>query len=109
MKNPFEAMLSNQFGQIQENLGKAMEELQQEIVEGSAGGGAVKVKMTGSGEVLSVEITPAAVTDEDLELLQDLVCAGVRDAISKSQALKKEKLMSATPFGALGIDVPDVF
>lgn len=109
MRNPLEAMLSNQFAQIQENLARAMEELQSAVVEGATGGGAVKVEMTGAGEILSVQIAPAAVSDGDLELLQDLVCAAVRDASNKAQALKRQKLMAATPFGALGIEMPDVF
>ena len=109
MKNPFQSMLEGQVGQMQQNITRALGELEAAEVEGSAGGGAVKVRMTGSGEVLSVEIAPAAVEPNDIELLQDLVCAAIRDALSKATALKREKLMSATPFGALGIEMPDVF
>jgi len=109
MKNPIEAMLSSQLAGMQQNLAKALEELDTTVLEGSAGGGAVTVSITGSGNVLEVKISPAAVSGEDLELLQDLVCAAMRDAIAKATALKKEKVMQATPFGALGIDLPDVF
>lgn len=109
MRNPLQSVFNNQFAQIQENITRAIEELDRTTLEGSAGGGAVKVQITGAGEVLSVEISPAAVAEGDIELLQDLVCAAVRDAIQKALALKKEKLVGATPFGALGLDLPNVF
>ena len=109
MRNPLQSVLEGQVGQMQRNITRALEELEVAEIEGSAGGSAVKVRMTGAGQVLSVEISPAAVEPEDLELLQDLVCAAMRDAIAKATALKREKLMSATPFGALGMEMPDVF
>lgn len=109
MRNPLQAVLEGQLSQMQRNITRALEELQMTELEGSAGGGAVKVRITGSGQVLGVEIAPAAVEPGDLELLQDLVCAAVRDAIARATALKREKLMSATPLGALGVEMPDVF
>ena len=105
-------MFEGQLGNMTRSLTKAMQELETTELEGSAGGGAVRVKITGSGEVLSVQITPTAVEQGDLELLQDLVCAAVRDAVAKAQAVKREKLMAATPLGAMGamgVEVPDVF
>ena len=79
--------------QMQARLQKMQEELAQLTVEGSAGGGAVKVVMTGRQEVKSVEIAPEAV--EDLELLQDLIVAAVNDALAKAQELASQKLSSA--------------
>ena len=69
---------------------KMQEEMENLTVEGSAGGGVVKVTMTGKQTVQSVEISPEAV--EDIELLQDLVTAAVNDALSKSQEMASEKL-----------------
>jgi nucleoid-associated protein EbfC len=109
MRNPLQSMIEGQLGNMSRNITQAMQELESTELEGSAGGGAVRVKITGTGEVLSVEITPAVVEQGDIELLQDLVCAGVRDAIAKAQALKRDKVMGATPLGAMGIEVPDVF
>jgi DNA-binding YbaB/EbfC family protein len=109
MRNPLQSMFENQFAQVSENLTKALEELEAAEIEGSAGGGAVRVHVTGSGQILDVKISPAAVQPEDIELLEDLVCAAMRDAFAKATQLKKEKLMSATPLGALGLDVPNVF
>ena len=71
-------------------LQKVQEELETLTVEGSAGGGVVKVVMTGKQTIESVEIAPEAV--EDVELLQDLVTAAVNDALSKSQEMASEKL-----------------
>jgi len=101
-------MFEGQFAKMSESLQKAMEELEATEVEGSAGGGVVKVVVTGTGQVLSVTISPSVVSAEDIELLQDLICAAVRDAMTKSNALRKQKLAEATPLGALGIDMPDI-
>ena len=109
MRNPLQSMIEGQLGSMSKNIAKALEELEATELEGSAGGGAVRVKITGGGEVLGVEISPTAVQEGDLELLQDLVLAAVRDAIAKSQALKRDKLMGATPLGALGVEMPNVF
>lgn len=101
-------MFEGQFAKMSENLQKAMEELEATEVEGSAGGGAVKVVVTGTGQVLGVTISPSVVNADDIELLQDLICAAVRDAVAKSNTLRKQKLAEATPLGALGIDMPDI-
>ena len=79
---------------------KMQEEMENLTVEGSAGGGVVKVTMTGKQTVQSVEISPEAV--EDIELLQDLVTAAVNDALSKSQEMASEKLGLITG----GLDIP---
>ena len=75
-------------------LQKVQEELETVTVEGSAGGGVVRVVATGRQKVQSVEIDPEAV--EDLELLQDLVTAAVNDALEKSQEMATEKLSVVT-------------
>jgi DNA-binding YbaB/EbfC family protein len=102
-------MLENQFAQVTQNLSVAMEELESIQLTGAAGGGAVKVTVTGAGQVLKVEIAPAAVEPSDIELLQDLVCAAMRDAMAKATATRREKLMQASPLAALGANLPDMF
>ncbi len=109
MRNPIQAMIEKQVASFQQDLIEAMEELQGAEITGSAGGGVVKVRMTGDGKVLDTEIAPEVVNAEDIELLQDLVCAAFRDALGKAAELKREKIMSATPLGALGVDLPDIF
>ena len=74
------ARLLEQAQQMQQQLAAAQEQLAQEEVTGTAGGGLVSVTMTGQGEVTSVTIAPAAVDPDDVESLQDLVVAAFRDA-----------------------------
>ena len=83
-----------------EMLQKMQEELEALTVEGTAGGGVVKVVMTGKQVVDSVEIAPEAV--EDVEMLQDLVTAAVNDALSRSQEMASEKLGAITG----GLNIP---
>ena len=60
--------------------GKVQAELEALRIEGTSGGGLVRVEMTGAKEILSVRIDPSAVDPADVELLQDLVLAALRDA-----------------------------
>ena len=71
--------------------------MQSTVVEGSAGGGSVKVKMNGQKRLLGVTIDPEAVKSEDIEMLQDLVTAAVNDA-----ARKIDDAMKSTVGGMLG-------
>ena len=81
-------------------LQKVQEELETLTVEGSSGGGVVKVVMSGKQTVESVLIEPEAV--EDLEMLQDLITAAFNDAMSKSQEMASEKLSVLTG----GLNIP---
>lgn len=66
--------------QAQSMQGKVQAELEALRLEGSSGGGLVRVEMTGTKEILSVRIDPSAVDPADVEMLQDLVLAALRDA-----------------------------
>jgi nucleoid-associated protein EbfC len=72
--------LMKQAQKMQQQLAAAQEELAAAEVTGSAGGGLVTATMTGSGELTALTIAPAAVDPDDIETLQDLVVAAVRDA-----------------------------
>src|SRR4051794_41583655 len=72
--------LMKQAQQMQQQLMAAQQELATVEVEGSAGGGLVRATMTGGGELTAVTIAPEAVDPDDIETLQDLVVAAVRDA-----------------------------
>ena len=72
--------LLKQAQKMQQALAAAQEELANAEVTGSAGGGLVTATMTGSGDLLAVTIAPEAVDPDDVETLQDLVVAAVRDA-----------------------------
>ena len=81
---------------LQAQLAKAQEELGNLTVEGSSGGGAVKVIMDGQQKIQSVEISPEVVNPEDVELLQDLVLTAVSEALSKSQEAAAKQLGGLT-------------
>jgi len=66
--------------QAQAMQGKVQAELEALRLEGSAGGGLVRIEMTGAKEILAVRIDPSAVDPSDVEMLQDLVLAALRDA-----------------------------
>lgn len=86
-------MNRNMMRQAQKQLAqlqKIQEELETLIVEGSSGGGVVKITMSGKQVVDSVTIDPEAT--EDVELLQDLVAAAINDAFTKAQELAAEKM-----------------
>jgi nucleoid-associated protein EbfC len=109
MQNPFQKMIESQLGGMQEKLQRAMAELSAEIVEASSGGGVVTARATGQAELIEVVIDPTVVDPEDVELLQDLVTAAVREVMAKAMVLKKQKVMEATPLAQLGIDMPNLF
>ena len=87
---------------LQAKLAEAQEELSNLTVEGSSGGGAVKVTMDGQQKIQSVEISPEAVNPEDVELLQDLVLTAVSEALAKSQEAAAKHLGSITG----GLNIP---
>jgi DNA-binding protein, YbaB/EbfC family len=89
---------------MQKAMAKAQEELAQEVVEASAGGGMVTVVVTGGLEVREVRIDPDAVDPDDVEMLQDLVTAATNEALRAAQALAQQKLGGATN----GIDLPNI-
>lgn len=80
----------------QKQLAKVQEELGNETVEASAGGGAVKVVMTGHQKVVSVKIAPEAVDPSDLGMLEDLIIAAVNEAVQKSQELVTKRMGQVT-------------
>ena len=91
-----ERKLMRQVEKVQQGLKAAQEELAELRVEGTAGGGAVTAVANGSGELLEVRISPGAVDPSDVEMLQDLVLAAVRDALAKSQQAAAEKMGALT-------------
>ncbi len=77
---------------MQQQLMEAQAATAEQIVVGQSGGGAVKVEVTGAGEFQSVTIDPACVDPADVEMLQDLVLAALRDAASQLQDLAQEAM-----------------
>jgi DNA-binding YbaB/EbfC family protein len=93
--------LMQQVGQMQEQMQQATEELANETVEATAGGGMVTVTANGAGEIKSIKIDPKAIDPDDTEMLGDMVLAAVNEAIRSANKLAESKLGGLTG-GALG-------
>lgn len=88
--------MMQQLQQMQTKLMKAQEELGNTDVEGTAGGGAVRVTMNGHRELRNLVISPEAVDPDDVETLQDMIVAAFNDASKKAQDLSESKLGGLT-------------
>ena len=94
-----------QVQQMQADMLKAQEELANERVEASVGGGMVTVTASGSGEIVAVKIAPDAIDPDDAETLEDLVLAGVNEALRNAQDLAQSKLGDVSG-GLKGLGLP---
>ena len=93
--------LLKQAQKMQEQLLAARAEAEEKEVEGQAGGGMVKVRVTGGMEFRAVTIDPSAVDPDDVAMLEDLVLAAIRDAVSQAGAIS-EQAMGGLDLGGLG-------
>lgn len=100
MAQPNMNELLKQAQAMQAEMMKAQEQLKNETVEASAGGGMVKVTMTGDMQLRAIEISPEAIDPEDPELLQDMVTAAVNEALRSAQELASSRMGGIT--GGLG-------
>jgi nucleoid-associated protein EbfC len=94
-----------QVQKMQKDMEVAQEELRSELVEASAGGGMVTVKVSGDLQVREVRIDPQAIDPDDLEILADMLLAAVNEALRMAQELAERKLGGATAgldLGGLG-------
>ncbi|HWD76942.1 MAG TPA: YbaB/EbfC family nucleoid-associated protein, partial [Solirubrobacteraceae bacterium] len=103
--------LLKQAQKMQEDMLAAQESLKDEIVEASAGGGMVSVKVTGDLEIKEIKIDPQAVDPDDVELLQDMVLAAVNEGMRAAQELAASKMGSIAgglggPGGLGGLGLP---
>jgi DNA-binding YbaB/EbfC family protein len=110
-KQPNLNQMMRQVQQMQAEMMKAQEQLKNEIVEASAGGGMVTVKMSGDLELKELRIDPEAVDPDDVDMLQDMVQAAVNEAIRAAQELAASKMGAATgglggPGGLGGLGMP---
>jgi len=84
--------LLKQAQKMQEQLVSAREEAAGQEVEGQAGGGVVKIRVTGGMDFLGVTIDPAAVDPDDVGMLEDLVLAAIHDAMAKAQKVTEDAM-----------------
>jgi DNA-binding YbaB/EbfC family protein len=97
--------MMQQIRQLQEEMARTQENLGDETVEVSVGGGVLQMVMTGNQRLLSVKIEPDILNADDVEMLQDLVVAAVNEAIERSQQLASERMGSLTG----GLNLPGLF
>ena len=103
-QQPNMQQMLKQVQKMQADMVAAQEKLKDESVQGTAGGGAVKVTMSGDLQVKEVFIDPSAIDPDDPELLSDLVTAAVNEAIRAAQELASSKLGAVTGgLGGLGL------
>lgn len=88
--------LLKQAQKMQENIAKVQEEVEQKIVEASAGGGAVKVVVSGKKQLQSITIDPEVVDPDDVEMLQDLILAATNEALRQAEAMVEKEMGKAT-------------
>ena len=91
-----------QLQQMQAQISKAQQEIEESTVEASAGGGAVTVVVSGQPRVQSVKIEPEAVDPDDVEMLEDMIVAALNEALEKVRTMQAERFGSV----AGGLDIP---
>jgi nucleoid-associated protein EbfC len=94
-----------QLEDMQRKMAKAQDDLANETVSASAGGGAVTVEMNGHHLVTAVTIDPAAIDPDDVETLQDMVLTAFNAALDKAQEMAQQKMSAITG----GLNVPGLF
>ena len=97
--------MMKQMQKMQREMAQAQEKLGEERLEGTAGGGMVKVIVSGDKEVLEVEINPDVVDPEDVEILQDLVIIATNEAMKKAEELTNSTMGQFTK----GLNLPGMF
>lgn len=90
--------LMKQAQQMQQKLAEAQQQLEELEVTGSASGDLVKVTVNGKKNILSISIKPEACDPDDVEMLEDLIMAGINDAYAKAQS-EEDRIMA--PFAAM--------
>ena len=90
---------------MQKDMARIQEELKTRIVEGDAGGGMVRVQVNGGQEVVAVKIDPSVVDPDDVEMLEDLVIAAVREGMRKAHELSQREMGKLTG----GLNLPGMF
>jgi nucleoid-associated protein EbfC len=96
MPQPNMQQMMRQVQKMQQDMAAAQEQLKHEEVEASAGGGMVKVKVSGDLVVKAITIAPEAIDPDDPELLQDMVLAAVNEGLRSAQELQQTKLGGVT-------------
>ena len=97
--------LARQAQKIQDDMEAASAELETKEYEAAAGGGAVKVTVSGKPELIKVEIQPEVIDPDDVEMLEDLIITAVNDAISQINQISAKNIEKVTG----GFNIPGLF
>lgn len=97
--------IMRQAQKMQKKMEEAQAEAAAQVVEASAGGGMVSVKVNGKQELLEVVIEKDVVNPDDVEMLQDLIVAAVNEGMKKAQQIMQDKLQGITG----GLNIPGMF
>ncbi len=88
--------MMQQAQKMQQNIAKAQEELKEQVLEVSAGGGVVNITITGDKQIKSIKLDPQVVDPDDIEMLEDLLTAAVNEAITKAEEISSQIMNKAT-------------
>ncbi|WKY47032.1 YbaB/EbfC family nucleoid-associated protein [Eubacteriaceae bacterium ES3] len=94
--------MMKQVQKMQQDMAKLQSELEEKEVEATAGGGVIKVVATGKKTISSISISPEAVDEDDLEMLEDLVMAAVNEALVKADEMVNSEMSKITG----GMNIP---
>ena len=89
---------------LQAGMAKMQDELAEKTMEGSAGGGALKITVNGNQEIIGVKIQPEAVDPDDIQMLEDLFRAAANQAIKQSKEVQQESINQITG----GMNLPNM-
>ncbi len=103
--NPNIKEMMRQAQMLQNKMTKIQEELKERTVEASAGGGMVKVVVSGRPEIKSIEIDKEVVDPDDIEMLQDLIMAAINEALNLSSQMTEQEMAKLTG----GLKIPGIF
>lgn len=90
---------------MQEEMERVQQETEEEQVEATSGGGAVKVVVNGKKELVSIKLDPDAVDPDDVETLEDLIIAAVNEGVKKAEEIMSERMGAITG----GLNIPGLF
>lgn len=90
---------------MQEEMERVQQETEEEQVEATSGGGAVKVVVNGKKELVSIKLDPDAVDPDDVETLEDLILAAVNEGVKKAEEIMSERMGAITG----GLNIPGLF
>lgn len=100
----FPGGMAKQLQDMQKKLGKLETDLKERVVEATAGGGMVKVRVNGAEEIVDVKIDPAVINPDDKALLEDMILAAVTEGVKKAKKLREQEIAKIT-----GLAMPGLF